>query len=144
MLQKIRRLYKLLNGKAEKENMIHQAMIQPQIFVSSGGAPALTNSMSLPWSAAYINGDANGDSTLDLRLNITAESPAKIVYEYLLQFTDDPFLKKTLQFLMTREVAHFQMFEAALNTAQPNFPPGILQADPRYSNTYFNMSMVLL
>jgi Mn-containing catalase len=41
---------------------------------------------------------------------------------------------------MTREVAHFQMFEAALETIQPNFPPGVLQADPRYSNTYFNMS----
>ena len=41
---------------------------------------------------------------------------------------------------MTREVAHFQMFEAALETIQPNFPPGILQSDPRYSNLYFNMS----
>jgi len=41
---------------------------------------------------------------------------------------------------MTREVAHYQMFEAALATIQPNFPPGILQSDPRYSNLYFNMS----
>ena len=41
---------------------------------------------------------------------------------------------------MTREVAHFQMFEAALATIQPNFPPGVLQSDPRHSNTYFNMS----
>lgn len=41
---------------------------------------------------------------------------------------------------MTREVAHFQMFEAALNTIQPNFPPGVLQSDPRHSNTYYNMS----
>jgi Mn-containing catalase len=63
-----------------------------------------------------------------------------MVYEYLLQFTDDPYVKETLMFLMTREVAHFQMFEAALETIQPNFPPGILQADPRYSNLYFNMS----
>jgi Mn-containing catalase len=41
---------------------------------------------------------------------------------------------------MTREVAHFQMFEAALATIQPNFPPGVLQSDPRFSNVYFNMS----
>ncbi|MBS1525240.1 MAG: manganese catalase family protein, partial [Bacteroidetes bacterium] len=41
---------------------------------------------------------------------------------------------------MTREVAHYQQFEAALSTIQPNFPPGILQSDPRYSNLYFNMS----
>jgi len=41
---------------------------------------------------------------------------------------------------MTREVAHFQMFQAALDKIQPNFPPGILQSDPRFSNKYFNMS----
>jgi Mn-containing catalase len=43
-------------------------------------------------------------------------------------------------FLMTREVAHYQMFEAALATIQPNFPPAILESDPRYSNKYFNLS----
>jgi Mn-containing catalase len=58
----------------------------------------------------------------------------------LLQFTTDPFVKETLRFLMTREVAHYQMFEAALATIKPNFPMGILQSDPRYSNLYFNMS----
>jgi len=41
---------------------------------------------------------------------------------------------------MTREVTHFQQFEAALDTIQPNFPPGILQSDPKYSNLFFNMS----
>jgi Mn-containing catalase len=29
---------------------------------------------------------------------------------------------------MTREVAHFQMFEAALETIQPNFPPAFCKA----------------
>ncbi|WP_308199471.1 manganese catalase family protein [Chitinophaga sedimenti] len=87
-----------------------------------------------------MNGDCNGDLTVDLRSNIAAESRAKITYEYLLQFTDDPYVKETLNFLMTREVAHFQMFEAALDSIQPNFPPGVLQSDPRYSNLYFNMS----
>ena len=41
---------------------------------------------------------------------------------------------------MTREIAHFQMFAAALETIQPNFPPGVLQGDPRYSNPYFNLT----
>ncbi|HET8789573.1 MAG TPA: manganese catalase family protein, partial [Modicisalibacter sp.] len=84
--------------------------------------------------------DANGDLTVDLRSDIAAESRAKIVYEYLMQFTDDPYVKDTLKFLMTREVAHQQMFEAALATLEPNFPPGVMQGDPRYSNLYFNMS----
>src|SRR5690606_14856657 len=57
-----------------------------------------------------------------------------------MKFTNDPYVKETLNFLMTREIAHFQMFEAALETIKPNFPPGVLQGDPAYSNAYFNMS----
>src|SRR4051812_10978171 len=131
----------LLNGKSAKEDFIHNAMIAPQFLVSSGGGPMFANSQGVHWTAAYINGDANGDLTVDLRSDIAAESRAKIVYEYLMQFTDDEYVKETLRFLMTREVAHYQMFEAALSTIQPNFPPGILQSDPRYSNLYFNMSV---
>ena len=130
----------LLNGKQAKEQFIHQAIVAPQFLVSSGGGPAYTNSQGVPWTAAYINGDCNGDLSVDLRSNIAAESRAKVTYEYLLQFTDDPYVKETLNFLMTREVAHFQMFEAALDSIQPNFPPAVLQSDPRYSNLYFNMS----
>lgn len=127
-----------MEGKAAKESFMHQAMYNPQFGVLSGGGPTLTDSNGNPWTANYVN--ANGDLTVDLRSNIAAESRAKLVYEYLMSFTDDPYVKETLRFLMTREVAHYQQFEAALNTIQPNFPPGILQTDPRYSNTYFNMS----
>jgi Mn-containing catalase len=81
-----------------------------------------------------------GDLTADLRLNIGAETSAKMVYENLMKFTDDVYVKESLRYLMTREVAHFQMFQSALDTIQPNFPPGILQSDPKYSNKYFNMS----
>lgn len=133
-------IMQLLNGKEAKETMIHQAMTAPQLLVATGGGPAYTNSQGVPWTAAYINGDVQGDLTSDLRSDMGAETRAKMVYEYLLQFTDDPYVKETLNFLMTREVAHFQMFEAALSTIQPNFPPGTLQSDPRYSNLYFNMS----
>jgi Mn-containing catalase len=128
----------LLKGKASKENIIHDAMSNPHFLIESAGGPMLTDSRGIPWSGTYVN--ANGDLTVDLRSNMAAESRAKIVYEYLMKFTDDPYVKETLKFLMTREVAHYQMFEAALETIQPNFPPGVLQADPRYSNTYFNMS----
>lgn len=41
---------------------------------------------------------------------------------------------------MTREVAHFQQFQAALETIQPNFPPGIFQTNPKFSNVYYNTS----
>lgn len=130
----------LMNGKGGKEDIIHKALFAPQFMVGTGGGPAYTNCQGVPWTAAYINGDGNGELTADLRSDIAAESRAKMVYEYLMQFTDDPYVKETLKFLMAREVAHFQMFEAALETIQPNFPPGVLQADPRYTNLYFNMS----
>ncbi len=131
-------IMQLLNGKAAKENVIHEAIMNPQFLVLSGGGPTLTNSQGTPWSGAYVN--ANGDLTVDLRSDLAAESRAKIVYEYLMQFTDDPYVKETLTFLMTREVSHYKMFEAALDTIQPNFPPGVLQSDPRYTNKYFNLS----
>ncbi|WP_261387623.1 manganese catalase family protein [Chitinophaga pinensis] len=127
-----------MQGTARKEEYIHQAMMHPEFLVHSGGGPMLTNCQGVPWTGAYIN--ANNDLTVDLRSDMAAESRAKITYEYLMKFTDDPYVKETLTFLMTREIAHFQMFEAALDTIQPNFPPAVLQGDPRYSNKYFNMS----
>lgn len=128
----------MMKGKAAKEEFIHQATINPQFGVISAGSPILTNSYGAPWCASYIA--ANADPTVDLRSDMASESRAKIVYEYLYKFTDDPYVKETLGFLMTREVTHYQQFEAALDTIQPNFPPGVLQADPKYSNLAFNMS----
>lgn len=128
----------LVSGSLEKDQMIHQAMTNPQFLAVSGGGPTLSDSQGYPWSGRYV--DANGDLTVDLRSDIAAESRAKIVYEYLIQFTDDPYVKDTLRFLMTREVAHFKMFASALETIQPNFPPGVLQGDPRYTHVYMNMS----
>jgi Mn-containing catalase len=131
-------LMKMTRGKAAKEDVAHDAFTSPAFLVESGGGPVVTDSNGYPWNGMYVN--ANGDLTVDLRSNIAAESRAKIVYEYLLQFTEDPYVQESLRFLMTREVSHSQMFSAALADIQPNFPPGILQADPRYTNLYFNMS----
>ena len=123
-----------------QDDFIHSAFsVNPQFGVLTGGGPRLTDSNGVPWQGSYVN--ANSDLTVDLRSDIAAESRAKIVYEYLMQFTDDKDVLATLNFLMTREVAHFQQFEAALDTIQPNFPPGVLQSDPRYSNLYSNHSM---
>jgi len=131
-------LMKTLDGKASKENYIHEALVNPHFFLVSGGSPILTDSVGNPWSASYVMG--MGDLTVDMRLNIAAEATAKLVYENLMKYTDDAYVLETLRYLMTREVAHLQMFEAALNSIQPNFPPGILQSDPKFSNKYFNMS----
>jgi Mn-containing catalase len=131
-------LSRLMGGKGEKEQMIHEAMTNPQFLVLSAGGPRVTDSQGAPWSGSFVN--ANGDLTVDLRSDIAAESRAKIVYEYLLHFTDDPHVRETLRFLMTREITHFQVFSAALSTIEPNFPPGVLQGDPRFTHAYYNMS----
>jgi len=129
----------MAHGNGEhRDDLIHQALQNPQLLVETGGGPAVTNASGVPWSGAYVN--AMGDPTVDLRSNIAAESRAKIVYEYLLKFTDDPLVQESLRFLMTREIAHFQQFSAALDSIQPNFPPAQLQGDARYVNAAFNMS----
>lgn len=102
-----------------------------------GGAP-LTNSAGLPFRAEFI--DTIGEPTADLRSNIAAEARAKIIYERLINLTEDPGVKEALGFLMTREVAHQKSFEKALYSIEPNFPPGKLAGDPRFTNVYFNMS----
>jgi Mn-containing catalase len=103
-----------------------------------GGGTPLTNSAGVPWTAAYI--DTIGDPTCDLRSNIAAEARAKIIYERLINTTPDPGVREALTFLMTREVAHQKSFEKALYAIQPNFPPGKLPGDERFTDTYFDMS----
>jgi Mn-containing catalase len=124
---------------AKKNDVIAMAMDNPKFLIDgTGGGPSVTDSVGTPWTGAFVN--ANGDLTVDLRSNIGAESRAKIVYENLLKFTDDPYVQDTLRFLMTREIAHFQQFTAALMTIEPNFPPAVLQGDLRFTHAYYNMS----
>jgi Mn-containing catalase len=103
-----------------------------------GGGPALTNSGGIPWTAAYV--DSIGDPTCDLRSNIAAEARAKIIYERLINVTDDPGVKDALGFLMTREIAHQLSFEKALYAIEPNFPPGKLPGKQEFANVYVNTS----
>ncbi|WP_119154556.1 manganese catalase family protein [Caldimonas tepidiphila] len=122
-------LYRSING-AGNDSHVTQVLY--------GGGTPLVNSAGVPWTAAYI--DTIGDPTSDLRSNIAAEARAKIVYERLINCTDDPGVKEALGFLMTREVSHQKSFEKALYSMEPNFPPGKLPADPRFASTYYNMS----
>jgi len=132
-------IMQVMNGKAAKESIIHQALTaNPQFCIITGGGVTPRNSQGIPWCASYVN--SNGDLTVDLRSNLASESRAKLVYEHLMKFTDDPYIHETLSFLMTREVTHYKMFEAALDSIQPNFPPGVLAADPRYLQNVYNLS----
>jgi Mn-containing catalase len=122
-------IYRRLNG-AGNDSHVTQVLY--------GGGPALINSAGQLWTAGYI--DSIGDPSADLRSNIAAEARAKIVYERLINATDDPGVKEALGFLMTREIAHQRSFEKALYSMEPNFPPGKLPGDARFADVYFNMS----
>jgi Mn-containing catalase len=121
-----------------RQQAIHQVAVNPLLLIESGGGPGVVDASGNFWTGAFVN--ANGEPAVDLRSNIAAESRAKMVYEYLKQFTDDPGVQDTLTFLMTREVTHFQQFTAALNELPVNFPPGQLPGDNRFQNVAFNMS----
>jgi Mn-containing catalase len=128
-----------VDEEAEMYRKIHGAGNSSHVTqILYGGGPAFINSGGQLWNAGYI--DSIGDPTADLRSNIAAEARAKIVYERLINVTDDPGVKDTLRFLMSREVSHLKSFEKALYTIQPNYPPGKLPGDPRFNMMYFNTS----
>jgi len=103
-----------------------------------GGGAALINSGGAPWHGGYV--DTIGEPTADLRSNIAAEARAKIIYERLINVTDDPGVKDALRFLMTREIAHQKSFEKALYAIEPNFPSGKLPGMPEFTDKYYDMS----
>ncbi|WP_017775278.1 manganese catalase family protein [Paraburkholderia kururiensis] len=123
-------LYRKLNG-AGNDSHVTQVLY--------GAGTPLTNSAGVPWNAAYI--DTIGEPTADLRSNIAAEARAKIIYERLINVSDDAGVREALGFLMTREVSHQKSFEKALYSISPNFPPGKLPPVKEYASQYFRMQV---
>jgi Mn-containing catalase len=124
--------------EAELYLMVGASSASAKGSILFGGAPALCDSAGVPWTAAYI--DSRGEPTVDLRSNIAAEARAKIVYERLINITDDPGIKDALAFLMTREIAHQKSFEKALYAIENNFPTGKLPGIAKYASMYVNTS----
>ena len=125
-------------AEAELFAMVGQTGTSAKESILFGGGPALIDSAGVPWTAAYV--DSRSEPTVDLRSNIAAESRAKIVYERLINITDDPGIKEALGFLMTREIAHQKSFEKALYSIENNFPPGKLPGIEQFANVYVNTS----
>src|ERR1700724_4585032 len=115
------------------------AEADPLIAIAGGGGVSLYNSMGHAWTADYLK--ITGELDVDLRSNIAAEARAKIVYERLMNFTDDAVTKDALQFLMTREITHMKAFTAALeNMGKPRFEIGRIPPTPGLVDQYFNAS----
>jgi Mn-containing catalase len=125
----------LKNLKTERE----AAEADPLVTIAGGGGVSLINSRGIPWTADYLK--ITGELDVDLRSNIAAEARAKIVYERLIDHTDDPGTIDALQFLMTREITHMKAFTAALESIKkPPFSIGNLKPTPVLVDEYFNAS----
>jgi len=115
------------------------AEADPLIAIAGGGGVSLYNSMGNAWTADYLK--ITGELDVDLRSNIAAEARAKIVYERLINFTNDAGTKDALQFLMTREITHMKAFTAALESLnKPRFFIGQIPPTPGLVDQFFNDS----
>jgi Mn-containing catalase len=115
------------------------AEADPLVTIAGGGGLNLFNSRGNPWTADYLK--ITGELDVDLRNNIAAESRAKIVYERLIDHTEDPGTIDALQFLMTREITHMKAFSAALESMEkPPFSIGRLAPTAGLVDEYFNGS----
>jgi Mn-containing catalase len=115
------------------------AHADPLIAIAGGGGVGLFNSQGNPWTADYLK--VTGELDVDLRSDIAAEARAKIVYERLINFTDDQGTIDALQFLMTREITHMKAFTLALESlGKPEFSIGRIPPTPGLVDQYFNDS----
>src|ERR1043165_5541745 len=115
------------------------AHADPLIAIAGGGGVGLFNSMGVAWTADYLK--ITGELDVDLRSNIAAEARAKIVYERLIDFCDDPGSKEALQFLMTREITHLRAFMQALESLGKHpLSIGLIPPTPGIVDQFYNDS----
>lgn len=115
------------------------AEFDPLIAIVGGGGVGLFNSMGSAWTADYLK--VTGELDVDFRNNIAAEARAKITYERLINFCDDPGTKQALQFLMTREITHMRAFMQALDSlGKDPLSVGLIAPTPHVVDQYYNDS----
>ena len=82
-------------------------------YVEHGKNMFPVDANGVPFSAMLFA--VTGDPVVDLTENLAAEEKARIVYERLMDLTNDPDVLAPLAFLREREVIHFQRFGELLN-----------------------------
>lgn len=76
------------------------------------------DSAGVPFTAAYFQ--STGDVLADLHEDLAAEQKARLTYDNILRFADDPDVRDAIRFLRAREIVHFQRFGEALCISQDN------------------------
>lgn len=68
-----------------------------------------------PFDAAGIA--VTGDTLADLNEDLAAEQKARVTYDNILRFADDPDVRDPIKFLREREIVHYQRFGEGLRIA---------------------------
>lgn len=55
-----------------------------------------------------------GDPIADLNENLAAEQKARLTYDNILRYADDPDVRDPIKFLREREIVHYQRFGEGL------------------------------
>lgn len=69
-----------------------------------------------PFTAAYIG--VKGDVIADLNEDLAAEQKARVTYDNILRFSDDPDVTDAIKFLRQREIVHYQRFGEGLRLVE--------------------------
>ncbi len=75
-----------------------------------------TAASGFPWSADGMQ--STGDVIADLTEDLAAEQKARVTYDNILRFSDDPDVNNAIRFLREREIVHFQRFGECLRLCQ--------------------------
>lgn len=74
--------------------------------VAASGAPFNANMFAV-----------TGDTLADLNEDLAAEQKARVTYDNILRFADDPDVRDPIKFLREREIVHYQRFGEGLRIA---------------------------
>ena len=74
-----------------------------------------TAASGAPYTAASMQ--VKGDTLADLAEDMGAEQKARVTYDNILRFADDPDVRDPIKFLREREVVHFQRFGEGMRIA---------------------------
>lgn len=75
-----------------------------------------TAASGFPWSASSLQ--VTGDPITDLTEDLAAEQKARLTYDNILRYCDDPDVKDVIRFLREREIVHFQRFGETLESVK--------------------------
>ncbi len=84
----------------------HTTGVYPQ---AASGEPFTANTFSV-----------TGDVLADLHEDLSAEQKARLTYDNILRYADDPDVRDPINFLREREIVHYQRFGEALRIATDN------------------------